>query len=127
MNAWPSLPDDVSPPLPRPHRLRVPALDGSAAVAFDGVGFDYVNHFEVGCGPYEVLLRFAQVFDEVGTPARRIGVVMTPPYAKALALMLSGVIDRFEAEYGVLPAAGLATEDDAIDPHGNEGELSDGQ
>lgn len=72
----------------------------------DGRGFDYVNHFEVGFGHYEVLLRFAQAFDGMDMQARRTSVVMTPAYAKALLLMLSGAISRFEAVHGELPVAG---------------------
>lgn len=80
----------------------------------DARGFDYVNHFEVGFGHYEVLLRFAQAFDGMDVQARRTSVVMTPAYAKALLLMLSGAISRFEAVHGELPVAGdEASNDDA--------------
>lgn len=79
----------------------------------DAQGFDYVNHFEVGFGHYEVLLRFAQAFDGMDVQARRTSVVMTPAYAKALLLMLSGAISRFEAVHGELPVAGgQASNDD---------------
>jgi hypothetical protein len=81
---------------------------GTGRIGFDadGRGFDYVNHFEVGFGHYEVLLRFAQAFDGMDLQARRTSVVMTPAYAKALLLMLSGAISRFEAVHGELPVAG---------------------
>lgn len=79
----------------------------------DGRGFDYVNHFEVGFGHYEVLLRFAQAFDGMDLQARRTSVVMTPAYAKALLLMLSGAISRFEAVHGELPVAGGQASNDA--------------
>jgi hypothetical protein len=80
----------------------------------DPRGFDYVNHFEVGFGHYEVLLRFAQAFDGTDAQARRTSVVMTPAYAKALLHMLSGAISRFEAVHGELPVAGSdASNDDA--------------
>lgn len=72
----------------------------------DAKGFDYVNHFEVGFGHYEVLLRFAQAFDGMDVRARRTSIVMTPAYAKTLLLMLSGAISRFEAVHGELPVAG---------------------
>jgi hypothetical protein len=82
-------------------------------------GFDYVNHFEVGFGRYEVVLRFAQAFDGLGLQPRRTGVVMTPIYAKALMLMLSGAVSRFEAQHGELPspaqaADGPASNDEAL-------------
>jgi hypothetical protein len=79
----------------------------------DAMGFDYVNHFEVGFGHYEVLLRFAQAFDGMDVRSRRTSVVMTPAYAKALLLMLSGAISRFEAVHGELPAAGSEAGDEA--------------
>lgn len=78
----------------------------SAGIEADARGFDYVNHFEVGFGHYEVLLRFAQAFDGVDGQVRRTSVVMSPAYAKALLLMLSGAISRFEAVHGELPVAG---------------------
>lgn len=83
-----------------------PAGSQNAGLEPDARGFDYVNHFEVGFGHYEVLLRFAQAFDGMDLQARRTSVVMTPAYAKALLLMLSGAISRFEAVHGELPAAG---------------------
>ncbi len=79
----------------------------------DARGFEYVNHFEVGFGHYEVVLRFAQAFDGMDVQMRRTSVVMTPPYAKALLLMLSGAISRFEAVHGELPVAGGASNDSA--------------
>jgi hypothetical protein len=79
----------------------------------DAQGFDYVNHFEVGFGHYEVLLRFAQAFDGMDVQARRTSVVMTPAYAKALLLLLSGAISRFEAVHGALPVAGDEPGDEA--------------
>ena len=79
----------------------------------DPRGFDYVNHFEVGFGHYEVLLRFAQAFDGMDMQMRHTSVVMTPAYAKALLLMLSGAISRFEAVHGELPVAGAASNDPA--------------
>jgi hypothetical protein len=78
----------------------------------DPRGFDYVNHFEVGFGHHEVLLRFAQAFDGMDVQARRTSIVMTPPYAKALLLMLSGAISRFEAVHGELPVAGAEASND---------------
>lgn len=77
-----------------------------AGIEADPQGFHYVNHFEVGFGHYEVLLRFAQAFDGMDVRSRRTSVVMTPAYAKALLLMLSGAISRFEAVHGELPVAG---------------------
>ena len=77
-----------------------------AGIEPDAMGFDYVNHFEVGFGHYEVLLRFAQAFDGMDLRSRRTSIVMTPAYAKALLLMLSGAISRFEAVHGELPVAG---------------------
>ncbi|WP_418320166.1 DUF3467 domain-containing protein [Piscinibacter sakaiensis] len=82
----------------------------------DPRGFDYVNHFEVGFGHFEVLLRFAQAFDGTEVQMRRTSVVMTPAYAKALLLMLSSAIDRFEAVHGELPVAGAASNDPAAAP-----------
>lgn len=84
-----------------------------APIEGDARGFDYVNHFEVGFGHYEVLLRFAQAFDGMDALARRTSVVMTPAYAKALLLLLSGAIDRFEAVHGELPVAGGDASNDA--------------
>jgi hypothetical protein len=84
-----------------------------AGVETDAQGFDYVNHFEVGFGHYEVLLRFAQAFDGMDSQARRTSVVMTPVYAKALLLLLSGAISRFEAVHGELPVAGDEASNDA--------------
>ncbi len=87
---------------------------GATGIDADPHGFDYVNHFEVGFGHYEVLLRFAQAFDGTDAQARRTSVVMTPAYAKALLQMLSGAISRFEAVHGELPVAGSdASNDDA--------------
>lgn len=90
-----------------------PAGSPSSGLEPDARGFDYVNHFEVGFGHYEVLLRFAQAFDGMDLQARRTSVVMTPAYAKALLLMLSGAISRFEAVHGELPAAGQDAAGDA--------------
>ena len=87
-----------------------PGLDADAR------GFDYVNHFEVGFGHYEVLLRFAQAFDGMDAQARRTSVVMTPAYAKALLLLLSGAISRFEAVHGELPVAGNDAGNDPAPP-----------
>lgn len=83
------------------------------AVDADARGFDYVNHFEVGFGHHEVLLRFAQAFDGIEGRMRATSIVMTPPYAKALLLMLSGAIGRFEAVHGELPVAGGEASNDA--------------
>lgn len=82
----------------------------------DAQGFDYVNHFEVGFGHYEVLLRFAQAFEGMDVRSRRTNVVMTPAYAKALLLMLSGAISRFEAVHGELPVAGDEASNDESAP-----------
>jgi hypothetical protein len=82
------------------------AMAGIDGIEADAKGFDYVNHFEVGFGHYEVLLRFAQAFDGMDVQARRTSVVMTPAYAKALLLLLSSAISRFEAVHGELPVAG---------------------
>jgi hypothetical protein len=84
-----------------------------AGIEADPRGFDYVNHFEVGFGHYEVLLRFAQAFEGIDAQMRHTSVVMTPAYAKALLLMLSGAISRFEAVHGELPVAGAASNDPA--------------
>jgi hypothetical protein len=98
MRSWASPPSDIA----------------RAGIEPDVRGFDYVNHFEVGFGHYEVLLRFAQAFDGMDVQARRTSVVMTPTYAKALLLLLSGAIRRFEAVHGELPVAGdEASNDDA--------------
>jgi hypothetical protein len=87
-----------------------------AGIDADAMGFDYVNHFEVGFGHYEVLLRFAQAFDGMDVQARRTSVVMTPAYAKALLLLLSGAISRFEAVHGELPVAGDEASNDQAAP-----------
>jgi len=90
-----------------------PSIDNEGVgIERDPRGFDYVNHFEVGFGHYEVLLRFAQAFDGMDAQARRTSVVMTPAYAKALLLMLSGAISRFEAVHGELPVAGSDASND---------------
>lgn len=87
------------------------------AIEVGARGFDYVNHFEVGFGHHEVLLRFAQAFDGLDMQMRGTSIVMTPPYAKALLMMLSGAISRFEAVHGELPVAGGdASNDDAAAP-----------
>lgn len=86
------------------------------AVEADARGFDYVNHFEVGFGHHEVLLRFAQAFEGTELQMRSTSIVMTPPYAKALLLLLSGAIDRFEAVHGELPVAGGEASNDPDTP-----------
>ena len=81
-----------------PWRMRVwasPSFEPERVAMESGArGFDYVNHFEVGFGHHEVLLRFAQAFDGVDTQMRGASIVMTPPYAKALLMMPTGPSNR---------------------------------
>jgi hypothetical protein len=69
-------------------------------------GYDYANQFEVGFSRDEVLLSLAQAYEGVSARTRQMRVVMTPAYAKALLLLLSESIARYETEYGEVLAAG---------------------
>ena len=73
---------------------------------FDSLGYDYANQFDVGFSRDEVLLRMAQAYEGDHSHARLTRVVMTPSYAKALLQLFSEAMSRYEAEYGVVLAAG---------------------
>jgi hypothetical protein len=88
------------------------AVDCTESVALGG--YEYANQFEVGFSRDEVLMSLAQAYEGVNSRARQMRVVMTPAYAKALLLLLSESIARYESEYGEVLAAGagVAASDD---------------
>ena len=72
----------------------------------------YSNFFKIGYNAFEFLLDFGQAYAGDDSTHVHTRIVITPPYAKALAELLNGSLSHYESSYGEIPAA-LAEEDNA--------------
>ena len=71
----------------------------------------YVNYFEVGHSAFEFIVDFGQYQPEQNSARMHTRIATGPVYAKLLAELLRGAVERFEEQHGAIQPA-----DDDLDP-----------
>ena len=71
----------------------------------------YANYFEIGHNRFEFIIDFGQYHPESESALMHSRMVTGPVYAKLLADLLRGAVQRFEEEHGMIQPA-----DDELDP-----------
>lgn len=64
----------------------------------------YANYFEVGHNAFEFLIDFGQIDPRSGDVNISSRLALGPTHAKLFARLLQGAIEKFEDEYGLIPA-----------------------
>ena len=65
----------------------------------------YSNFFKIGYNAFEFLLDFGQAYAGDDSNHVHTRIIITPPYAKALAELLNGSLTHYQASYGEIPIA----------------------